>query len=84
MGIPLKTLSDWKQKGLIETDVDHRKRANATPKKNRRRAHRAHVLTDRYGYSQAEAAKKIGVSESTLSVYLKMHRTSTFCFSEIQ
>ena len=82
--IPLRTLSDWKKKGWIETDRDVRKHCNATPDRNRDRAHRAYRLVERHGYQQQEVAEKMGVSPSMVCTWLKMRRQNTYIQSELE
>jgi DNA-binding transcriptional MerR regulator len=81
LGVPYETLRNWAKAGRISTDVNH-KSNGGKENRNRRRAHRAAYLVHEQGYLQKEAAEKMGVSQGSISRYLKMYRTGTFVHPE--
>jgi DNA-binding transcriptional MerR regulator len=80
LDVPYAVLRNWARKGWISTDVSH-KGHNNRETRNRRRAHRAAELKSR-GYTQKTIAEKMGVSQASVSRYLKMYRTGTYVAPE--
>jgi len=81
--VPERTIGGWRRRGYISTDTDHRKPVNATPDRNAKRGRRADHLVNDHGYSQKEAAEKMGVSEAAMCRYLKMYRQGVYCVSDL-
>jgi len=68
LDMPASTLYTWARKGLIQTERDWRTEGKtSSPKADPRRAQQ---LVNLHGYTQREAAEKLGVCESTLSRYM--------------
>jgi len=78
LDVPEGTLQQWAQKGWIGTDVNWLSKANRASKRTRKRARRAARLVYEEGLLQREAAQMMGVSQSSISRYLKMYRTGTY------
>jgi predicted site-specific integrase-resolvase len=77
IGVPLATLYKWSHKGWISTEMNHcgaHQTQNMT-QKCRRAAHLAYEkdITNR------EAARRMGVAESTFYRYLRLYRNGTYC-----
>lgn len=69
LDIPLPTLWEWATRGWVSTEVNWKAKANVG--KRKASPQRAAQLVKVKGYTQAQAAKELGVSQSTVHRYLK-------------
>jgi DNA-binding transcriptional MerR regulator len=74
--VPHNTLQKWSERGWIDTETEHRGRyqTKGMSRKVRRAAHLAHEkeITNR------EAARRMGVAESTFYRYLRLYRNGEY------
>lgn len=72
LGVPMSTLSNWRQRGWVTTDKNWR--AKARSGKRKKSPKRAAALVHGKGLTQAEAAERMDLSRSTLRRYLDDYR----------
>jgi len=81
LNVTQATLEYLARKQLIHTDQNHQ--AHERRKRSRERAHRAARLASKDDMTQREVADRMGVSEGSVSAYLKMYRQGTYKHSEL-
>jgi len=74
--IPRSTLQSWADRGKISTDTEHRGKYQT--KDMARKVRRAAHLAYEKDITKREAARRMGVSESTFYRYLRLYREGKY------